>query len=586
MADFDLIIRNGTVVDGTGMPKLVADVAISDGIVARIGGLKGDTAEREIDAAGLVVAPGFVDAHTHYDAQLYWDPYCTISGWHGVTSVAIGNCGFGFAPCREEDRERSMLAMTRNEQISLEAMREGLPWDWTTFPEFLDSVERIPKGVNVISYTPISPVMVWAMGGYDEAKSRRPTAQEIKTVKDQIHECMDAGAVGFSVQRLGEHSIQPDFDGTPMITDIMTDDEALAMGEVLGERGEGSVQLTYAPLGDKLDNITDAFGSAAVYEFEEKLADVTGRPILHNIVFAVDGAPEIHRGVLEWLRSCHDRGLSIYGQGETNRNYQQFNWLTWNGFDIAPAWKAALMGEPEERLANLRDPEHRAAMVADRPWLIALEAAGMALGSFEVVSVPETTPHLETLVGKTLDEISAEQEGKDLIEIMIDLAVETELLVEMKSPLVRLPSVEGNKEMVQSGYVIPGISDGGAHTKYFVGGTYTTDFLTWMVRDTGALTLEEAHVALSALPARILGYKDRGVLREGAPADVVVYDLENLGQTPEDSYETVHDLPGGDWRRVRRSEGYRYTIVNGEVTFEDGVCTGATPGKLVRHGRG
>lgn len=586
MADFDLIIRNGTVVDGTGMPKLVADVAVNDGVIARIGGLKGDTADREIDATGLIVAPGFVDAHTHYDAQLYWDPYCTISGWHGVTSVAIGNCGFGFAPCREEDRERSMLAMTRNEQISLEAMREGLPWDWTTFPEFLDSVERIPKGVNVISYTPISPVMVWAMGGYDEAKSRRPTAQEIKTVKDQIHECMDAGAVGFSVQRLGEHSIQPDFDGTPMITDVMTDAEALAMGEVLAERGEGSVQLTYAPLGDKLDNITDAFGSAAVYEFEEKLAEVTGRPILHNIVFAVDGAPEIHRGVLDWLRSCHERCLSIYGQGETNRNYQQFNWLTWNGFDIAPSWKRALMGDPEERLANLRDPEQRAAMVADRPWLMALEGAGMALGSFEVVSVPETTPHLEPLVGRTLDEISQEQEGKDLIEIMIDLAVETELLVEMKSPLVRLPSVEGNKEMVQSGYVIPGISDGGAHTKYFVGGTYTTDFLTWMVRDTEALTLEEAHVALSALPARILGFKDRGVLREGAPADVVVYDLENLGQTPTDSYETVHDLPGGDWRRVRRSEGYRYTIVNGEVTFEDGVCTGATPGKLVRHGRG
>ncbi|MEM7141410.1 MAG: amidohydrolase family protein [Actinomycetota bacterium] len=586
MASFDTIIRNGTIVDGTGLPRYVDDLAIADGKVAQIGGLKRATADREIDAHGLIVAPGFIDTHTHYDAQLYWDPYCTISGWHGVTTVAIGNCGFGFAPCRPEDRDRSMLSMTRNEQISLEAMQAGLTWDWESFGEFLESVDRLPKGVNVISYAPLTPIMVYAMGGYDEAKARRPNADEIEVIKGLIHDCMDAGAVGFSFQRLGENSVQPDFDGTPMITDIMTDEEAFAFAEVLGERGEGSIQLTYAPLGDKMDNIGDAFGSEKVFNFEERIAEITGRPIVHNIIFAIEGVPELHQGVLAWMQSCWDRGLQIYGQGETNRNYQQFNWLTWNGFDIAPAWKAALMGTPEERLANLRDPEHRAAMVADRPWLMPLEMAGMALPTFEVVSVPDSTPHLKDLEGKTFQQISDEQDGKDLIELMIDLAIETELLVEMKSPIVRLPSVDGTVEMTRSGKVFPGISDGGAHTKFFVGGSFTTDFLTWMVRDAEALSLEEAHVALSALPARAIGLKDRGVIREGAPADIVVYDLENLQQTPSDSYETVHDLPGGDWRRIRRSEGYRYTIVNGEVTFEDSECTGATPGTLVRHGRG
>jgi N-acyl-D-aspartate/D-glutamate deacylase len=306
--------------------------------------------------------------------------------------------------------------------------------------------------------------------------------------------------------------------------------------------------------------------------------------VLHNIVQAADGVPEMHRGLIAWLQSCHARGLSVYGQGETNRNFQQFDFTTWNGFDIAPGWKAALMGTPEERLANLRNPEMRAAMLADRPWLMAIEGLGMKLENFDVVNAGGK-PDLERYVGRTLGEIG-ETEGKDVLDVMIDLAIDSELKVEMRSPVVRTPNAEYNAEMIKSGYIVPGISDGGAHTKYFVGGTYTTDFLTWLVRDTATLTLEEAHVALSALPARIAGFKHRGRLVEGAPADVVVYDLENLKQLPENLYETRNDVPGGDWRRVRTAEGYRWTIVNGDVTFEDGTCTSATPGRLLRHGRG
>ncbi|MDQ2648948.1 MAG: amidohydrolase family protein, partial [Actinomycetota bacterium] len=524
MADFDTIIRGGTVVDGTGMPRMRTDLGIKDGKVAAVDGLRSSDADRVIDADGLIVAPGFVDLHTHYDAQLYWDPWCTISGWHGVTSVVVGNCGFGFAPCRPEDRDRSMLSMTRNEQISLEAMQAGLPWDWESIGEFMDSLDRTPKGVNVLSFAPLSPIIIYAMGGYDVAKSRRPSDTEIKAIQRLLHDAMDAGCAGWSVQRLGENSIQPDFDGTPMVTDVMSDEEGFAFAEVLRERGEGTIQLTYSPIGK--ESLADMFNVEPVLQWSERLAEISGRPVLHNLVQSADGMPEMHQGFLAWLASCHQRGLSVYGQGETNRNFQQFDFTTWNGFDIAPGWKAALMGTPEERLANLRNPEMRAAMIADRPWLMAIEGLGMKLDNFDVVASGGSAA-VEPYVGRKLGEIGA-AEGKDVLDVMIDLAIASELKAEFRSPLVRVPNADYTAELLTSGHVVPGISDGGAHSKYFVGGTYTTDLLTWLVRDTGTLTLEQAHFVLSALPARVAGIKDRGTLTEGAPADIVIYDLENL----------------------------------------------------------
>ncbi|WP_380871629.1 amidohydrolase [Sphingomonas sp. DBB INV C78] len=563
------------------MPKWVGDLGIKNGKIAAIDNLKSATATKEIDADGLIVAPGFVDAHTHYDAQIFWDPYCTISGWHGVTSVVIGNCGFGFAPCRPEDRDRSMLSMTRNEQIALEAMQQGMPWDWTTFPEFLDSLDRTPKGVNVLTFAPLSPLIIYAMGSFAEAKKRRPNEEELKKICDLIDNAMEAGACGWSVQRMGEHSIQPDFDGTPMVTDIMTDEEGYAFAEVLRKRGAGIIQLTYAPSGDKMAE--DFFDLPTVEGWVEKLAETSGRPVLHNTLLAIDGKPEVHRHAVEWLQACHDKGLMVYGHADTNRNFQQFNFETWNGFDIAPNWKAALMGTSEERLANLKNPEIKAKMIGDKPWLASFEGIGLTVDDIEVLD-GAGYPEVEKYVGKNLGQIAAE-EGKDNLEVMIDIAVASELKATLRTPIVHRPNAEYIAELMRSGKALPGISDGGAHMKYFVGGAYSTDFLTWMVRDTGLLSLEEAHHLLSALPARVNGFRDRGTLVEGQAADIIIYDMDVLKQVPEGLFETRQDLPGGDWRRVRWAEGYRWTIVNGEVTFENGVCTDAVPGKLLRHGR-
>ena len=226
MADYDIIIKGGTVIDGTRLPRYVSDLAIKDGKVAKIGGMNGATATEVLDAKGLIVAPGFVDLHTHYDAQIYWDPYCTIGGWHGITSVLIGNCGFGFAPMQEKDRDRAMLSLTRTEAIPYDAMKEGMPWDWVTFPEFMDSLSRTPKAVNVNTLVPLTPLYAWVMG-WDEAKKRRPTEDELNQMCQLLNEAMDAGAAGWSAQVLGPMSVQRDYDGTPMVTDLMEEEELL-----------------------------------------------------------------------------------------------------------------------------------------------------------------------------------------------------------------------------------------------------------------------------------------------------------------------------------------------------------------------
>ncbi len=245
MANFDIQIKGGTVVDGTRAPRFRADVWIKDGKVAQIGGRAPGFAKKVIDADGLIVAPGFVDLHTHYDAQIRWDPYCTISGWHGVTSVVLGNCGFGFAPCKPEFRERSMLTMTRTEAIPYVSMEAGMPWDWETIPEYLDSLARAPKGVNCIQYMPTASLMTYVMG-LDAAKTRPATEEERAEMRRLLDEGLDAGLCGFSIQRLGRHSGQADYDGSPMVTDTMADEDILNLARVLRARDEGFIQITQA----------------------------------------------------------------------------------------------------------------------------------------------------------------------------------------------------------------------------------------------------------------------------------------------------------------------------------------------------
>ena len=576
MAKFDVLIRGGTVVDGTRVPRFVADVGIKDGRVAQVGGrMESIEADQVLEAEGKIVAPGFVDLHTHYDAQIQWDPYCTISGWHGVTSVVLGNCGFGFAPVRAEERDRAMLTMSRTEAIPFDSMKAGMIWDWISFPEWLDTLDRIPKGVNCLSYMPIAPLMIWVMG-LEAAKNRRANADEIREMQRLLHEAMDAGACGWSTQRLGEHSVQADYDGTPMVTDIMSDHECLALAEVLAERDEGFIQITQAT-GDIKSDLA----------FEAELARVSGRPILHNVIAPSNFRPDAHRKTLQWLRERNDEGERIFGQAFTIRSAFAYTLEDWNLYDSSPAWNYATTGTIEEKMEKFANPEVRQRLKDEMDAAIEKLGQTQAIGgSIEKVMVQhlEAKPELEQYVGLTLEEVGALM-GKHPIDAMLDLALATDLKAEFLTE-VSSESPEAVAEIMESPYTIPGVSDGGAHTKFLTAGSYPTDFLMWLVRDTKMMSLEEAHYRLSYLPARAAGFRERGSLVEGAPADVVVYDLDELKLEPEFQGEIVYDFPGGEWRRVQKPHGYKWILVNGEVTMQDGQETGATPGKLLRHGRG
>ncbi|HXN86121.1 MAG TPA: amidohydrolase family protein [Candidatus Binataceae bacterium] len=573
MADIDIQIKGGTVVDGTRVPRYRGDVFIKDGKIAQMGGRAPGFAKKVIDADGLVVAPGFVDLHTHYDAQIRWDPWCTISGYHGVTSVVLGNCGFGFAPVKPEGRDRSMLMMTRTEAIPYASMEQGMTWDWETIPQYLDSLGRAPKGVNCIQYMPTASLMIYVMG-LEAAKTRPATEAERAEMRRLLNEGMDAGLCGFSIQRLGKHSAQADFDGSPMVTDTMCDEDILNLARVLAQRDEGFIEITQATGHIKAD-----------LAFVETLAATAKRPILFQAITASTRNPDIHRKSLDWLHKARAKGLPIFGQGGTVRSGFGFTLENWNLYDSAPAWRDMTTGTKAEKTAKMKDPTMRAAVKSDSSMAI-LDKIAPGIGGRLVkliVQWVENKPELEKYVGKSLGQIGQE-EGRHPVDVMVDLSLATDLKAEFLQAVPQF-NAEYNAEIINNSmFTFPGVSDGGAHTKFFTGGAFTTDFLRWMVRDENRVTLEEAHYRLSALPAHAAGFRDRGVLREGAAADVVVYDLNGLDIEPDWIGEVTHDLPGGEWRRVQRAKGYRSIIVNGVETFAEDKCTGATPGKLLRHG--
>lgn len=571
MPEFDLLISGGTIVDGTRIPRYAGDIAIRNGVIAKIAGpgaIDRSRAARTIDAKGRIVAPGVIDPHTHYDAQIFWDPYCADSSWHGNTTFVVGNCGFGFMPCKPEDRERYMLMMENTEQVPLAAMKQALPWDWETFPEWMARLRKVAKGVNIAAYMPLNSLMIYVMG-IEAAKTRGANAEERKKMRALLNEAMDAGAVGFGFSYLENQNSHKDIDGSPMPTDSMHIEDAYYLAEVLRERGEGVIQcLCELPPGIVSNR-------AAV----EELARISGRPVLLNIITPLDFMPEYHRSLLDWLDEMEAKGLNIYGQAFVNRSWNQLRAVE---FDV---WQGTSPSFLEFTLARTADK--MSALAADAAFVKrAVEeyepsmwaGSGGPLESFKLTDAQDAKAFTK-YNGKLLGEIAA-AEGKHVVEVFFAIIAASGALADFRTTIATSTDPVKSAEILLHKRVVSGTSDGGAHVKFHCGGQYATDNIMWLVREEKQISLEEMHYSLSYLPARIYGFANRGALLEGMAGDIYVYDFDKIGYDRE-QYVTSHCLPNGDWRRVCPSQGIDWVIVNGEPIFEAGECTGATPGTML-----
>ena len=552
MPEFDLVIRGGIVVDGTGLPRIRADVGIKDGRVAMISGRISASGAKELDASGCIVAPGAIDLHTHYDAQLNWDPYASLSGWFGVTSLTVGQCGFGFAPTRPEDRDLNMRMMNRIEAIPLESMRQGMRWDWETFPEYMDSLDRQGLGVNVGALVPFSPLRGYVLGMIPARERTSVTEGELNQMKQILYDSMKAGAFGISADKNLED--RPE-DGSWLPSHVASKEEFLALAQVMGEFGVGQIGWTIGISDDRPEQ----------RDMLAEMVRMSGRP-LHVVLGDDEG--------YEWLKEMRAEGLPILAQQGSVPTIAEFKLSEYNLFDYMPNWVQPLVGTKEERIAKLSEDGIRGGMkqdVLDRPH------ARTDWTQVQVVEVAlERNLKYE---GLSIADI-AEAEGKHPLDAFLDIALDEDLETEFAHPAAAQGD-DARADRISNPFVHISVSDGGAHTRFLVNSVWPVYFLAHWIRDKELMTLEQAHQKMSALPAWFSDMKNRGTLRVGDFADVMIYNMDELGLLyDKPRFET--DFPGGEKRLVQRPTGIRYIVVNGTVTFLENECTGALPGKLLR----
>lgn len=555
---FDLVIRNGTIIDGTGAPRFAGDIAVQDGRIAAIGRMDA-VATRTIDATGMIVAPGFVDPHTHYDAQMCWDPLLTPSSWHGVTTVVLGNCGVGVAPCRPEDREKATWDLVNLEAIPYETLKEGLSWDWESFPQYMDAAEKRGCGLNLAFLAPLAPFRRFVLG--DEAMERAATPEEITRIRALLREAMDQGAVGFSSTQAPSHI---GYQGKPLASVPASADELVAYAAELGDIGRGAIEMAIGSVAPWM--------KPADYELLDRMLDASKAPLTFLALMKFLDKPEEHFRAMEQVAPLVARGARP--QMHSTNLVSDLNLR--DPFMLSPfASLRGVFNQPREvQEAIYRDPAFRQAFRAE-----IAEHASAFHGDWSMVWVITTgTPALERLIGKNLVEIGKER-GKDPIDAFFDLALEDGLATEFTAVRFGVP-----EEFLADPRTLIGLSDGGAHVAILCNAGYTTEMLGDLVRRRGLLDLETAVMRLTSDPADFFGLADRGRLKPGLAADIVIFDPATVGS---DSARPVplNDLPGGGRRLVVEAEGIRHVIVNGESLFEDGTHSGAYPGRVLRPGR-
>lgn len=554
---YDLVIRNGIVVDGTGAERYRADVAVFDGKVADIGKI-GDGAKRTIDADGLVVAPGFVDPHTHYDAQICWDGAVTPSSWHGVTSVVMGNCGVGIAPCKPAAREIAMRDLVSVEGIPFDVLNKGITWDWETFPQFMDAAAARRPSLNLAFIAPLTPFRHYVMG--EASMERAASAEETARIAALIAEAVDAGALGFSSTTLNQHM---GFEGKPLACRNASREEMKAYANVLKARGRGAIEIALTRQVGVLEE-----DQCELLDF---LLDESGRPVTFIALFDRDDIPEAVRNTLRLAAPMIAKGARP--QTSPLPLTREINMDNPFSFAAFPSWKRVFADTSKAaQKAVYADPAFRNQFREDLKNPTGFSNWG------RVVVHAVRNPALRHLEDKSIAQIGQEQ-GKDGVDAFLDAVLADNLDCELTMASWNTRE-DRMRELLNNKAILMALGDGGAHVDMLCDSGYPTYLLGTWVREKEAITLEEGVRKLTSDPADLFGLKDRGRLAKGAPADIAIFDPARIGSNNHG--ERRYDLPGGAKRIVMPSKGVEYTLVNGAVTWEQGKLTEAKAGKVLR----
>ncbi|HEY6983673.1 N-acyl-D-amino-acid deacylase family protein [Reyranella sp.] len=554
---YDLVIRNGIVVDGTGAKRYRADVAIAGGKVADIGRVT-EGARRTIDADGLVVAPGFVDPHTHYDAQICWDGAVTPSSWHGVTSVVMGNCGVGIAPCKPAAREIAMRDLVSVEGIPFDVLNKGITWDWETFPQFMDAAAARRPSLNLAFIAPLTPFRHYVMG--EASMERAASTEETAKIAALIAEAVDSGALGFSSTTLNQHM---GFEGKPLACRNASREELKAYANVLKARGKGAIEIALTRQVGVLEE-----DQCELLDF---LLDESGRPVTFIALFDRDDIPEAVRNTLRLAAPMIAKGARP--QTSPLPLTREINMDNPFSFASFPSWKRVFADTSKAAQKTVyADPGFRNQFRDDLRNPTGFSNWG------RVVVHTVKNPALKHLEDKSVAQIGQEQ-GKDGVDAFLDTVLADNLDCELTMASWNTRE-DRMRELLNNKAILMALGDGGAHVDMLCDAGYPTYLLGTWVREKEAITLEEGVRKLTSDPADLFGLKDRGRLAKGAPADVAIFDPARIGSTNHG--ERRYDLPGGAKRIVMPSKGVEYTLVNGAITWEQGKLTDARAGKVLR----
>jgi N-acyl-D-amino-acid deacylase len=551
---YDLIIQNGTVVDGTGAPRCHADVAIAGGRIAEIGKVN-DSAKRVIDASDLIVAPGFIDPHTHYDAQICWDPLISCSSWHGITTVVMGNCGVGIAPCKPAVREVATWDLVNVEAIPFEVLSQGITWEWQSFPEYMNAAEARPKAINLAFLAPLTPFRHFVIG--EESMERAATPKETSQIKALLKEAVSAGAFGFSTTNIMQHI---GYQGRPLACRLASEDELKAYCNALRELGKGAIEIALTR--------TPAVMTDDEYNLLDLLLSESCRPVTWLALMKRYDVPDAYHETIRRADPLIKRGAL-----PQISNLRLINELDLrNPFMLAsfPSWIPAFNQPVEMQKKLYSDPAFRAAFRKD------LQTPRVFHGIWSLLWVKEVVnPHLKPLEGKTVAEVARER-GKDGLDTFLDLALEDELRL-----IYTMARFDVPEDLLADSRTMIGLSDGGAHVDMLCDAGYCTELLGSAVREKQLMSLELAVKRLTSEPADFFGIKGRGRLAVGHAADITVFDFATVGSSAERP-ESRRDLPGGGRRLVVPAHGVCCTIVNGGVLYENQQHSGAFPGQVLR----